>query len=109
MVADLYALVPWQGENGSEDYRIVSAGQDNTVRMWDPYDMTCLKALKEERSELTALTFFAAGNTPITGMQSAGLCEISLLAAEHNPITIMKPVCFSVALHHAYTEKPRGA
>ncbi len=51
----------------AQDYRVLSAGQDNTVRIWDPFDMVCLRVLKETRSELTALTFFAAGNTPITG------------------------------------------
>jgi len=46
---------------------VLSIGQDDSLRMWDPFDMTCLRVLKETRSELTALTFFAAGNTPITG------------------------------------------
>ena len=26
--------------------KTVSAGQDNTVHIWDPYDMTCLKAFR---------------------------------------------------------------
>jgi len=46
---------------------VLSIGQDDSLRLWDPFDMTCLRVLKETRSELTALTFFAAGNTPITG------------------------------------------
>lgn len=49
---------------------MLSAGQDNTVRMWDPFDMVCLRVLREMRSELTALAFFAAGNSPITGKAS---------------------------------------
>ena len=71
-----------QGESGSQDYRVVSAGQDDSVRMWDPYDMTCLRVMRETRSELTALTFFAAGNTPITGkcspIQFVSLCSRQL-------------------------------
>ena len=56
-----------QGESEAQDYRVLSIGQDDSLRLWDPFDMTCLRVLKETRSELTALTFFAAGNTPITG------------------------------------------
>ncbi|KAA6427784.1 MAG: hypothetical protein FRX49_02447 [Trebouxia sp. A1-2] len=54
-------------ESEAQDYRVLSIGQDDSLRMWDPFDMTCLRVLKESRSELTALSFFAAGNTPITG------------------------------------------
>lgn len=60
-------LCAFQGESGSQDYRVLSGGQDNTVRLWDPFEMVCLRVLRETRSELTALTFFAAGNSPITG------------------------------------------
>ncbi|KAL3145424.1 hypothetical protein ABBQ38_001669 [Trebouxia sp. C0009 RCD-2024] len=55
------------GESGSQDFRVLSGGQDNTIRLWDPFKMVCLRVLKETHSELTALTFFAAGNSPITG------------------------------------------
>lgn len=74
-----------QGESGSQDYRVVSAGQDDSVRMWDPYDMTCLRVMRETRSELTALTFFAAGNTPITGKSSA--IQSACFAASNQRVT----------------------
>ena len=56
-----------QAESDGQDYRVLSAGQDNTVRVWDPFEMVCLRVFRETRSELTALAFFAAGNSPITG------------------------------------------
>ncbi|KAL0022030.1 hypothetical protein WJX77_007822 [Trebouxia sp. C0004] len=66
-VIALLAVNGTMGGSETPDYRVLSIGQDDTLRMWDPFDMTCLRVLKETRSELTALTFFAAGNTPITG------------------------------------------
>lgn len=52
---------------------MISAGQDNTIRVWDPEDMTCLRVLQEGRSEITAMTFSSALNMPITG-QSMPRC-----------------------------------
>ena len=46
---------------------MISAGQDNTIRIWDPEDMTCLRVIQEGRSEITAMTFSSALNMPITG------------------------------------------
>lgn len=56
-----------QGVNGSQDFRVFSAGQDDTVRVWDPFNMTCIRMLKNTGSEITALTCYANGNMPITG------------------------------------------
>ena len=56
-----------KGVNGSQDFRVFSAGQDDTVRVWDPFNMTCIRVLKSAGSEITALTCYATGNMPITG------------------------------------------
>jgi WD40 repeat protein len=32
-----------------------SCSLDNTVRVWDPYDMMCLRVLTESREELSAM------------------------------------------------------
>ena len=69
----------FQGESDSQDYRVLSAGQDNTVRIWDPFEMVCLRVLQETRSELTALAFFAAGNSPITGKATLLVMHIRTL------------------------------
>lgn len=34
---------------------VFSCSLDNTVRVWDPYDMKCLRVLHEDRSELSAM------------------------------------------------------
>lgn len=71
-------LCAFQGESGSQDFRVLSGGQDNTIRLWDPFKMVCLRVLKETHSELTALTFFAAGNSPITGRRSDHITHASV-------------------------------
>lgn len=52
---------------GEVDYRIFSAGLDDTVRLWDSYDMGVIRVLQEERSEISAMTFYEAWNIMVTG------------------------------------------
>ncbi len=54
------------------DYRIFSAGMDNTVRLWDPYDMACVRVHDEAHSEITAMTFYEAWNILVTGEREWG-------------------------------------
>jgi WD40 repeat protein len=52
------------GNNDENDGGYVfSCSLDNTVRVWDPYDMMCLRLLQEDRSELSAM---------VSGMREAG-------------------------------------
>ncbi len=57
-----------QGAQPNErDHRIFSAGMDQTVRLWDPYDMACVRVHEESHSEITAMTFYEAWNILVTG------------------------------------------
>jgi len=62
----LYAIKGGQGAH-SEDFRVFSAALDSTVRLWDPYDMACIRVLEEEESEIAALTIFESLGLVITG------------------------------------------
>jgi len=65
-VISLYAVKG--GTNGrQEDFRVFSAGLDNTLRLWDPYDMSCIRVLDEEESEIASLTIFEALGLIATG------------------------------------------
>ncbi len=52
---------------GDVDYRLFSASEDNTVRLWDPYDMACIRVMEEGHSEVSAMTFYEGWNLLITG------------------------------------------
>uniref|UniRef100_A0A7S0MZX6 Uncharacterized protein n=1 Tax=Pyramimonas obovata TaxID=1411642 RepID=A0A7S0MZX6_9CHLO len=54
--------------SGSDPLKYVySASLDNTVRMWDAYDMVCLRTLEEHRSDLASMRFCEAHNVLVTG------------------------------------------
>ncbi len=55
------------GPGGDHDYRIFSASIDNTVRLWDPYDMACIRVMEEMYSEISAMTFYEGWNLLVTG------------------------------------------
>ncbi|PNW82472.1 hypothetical protein CHLRE_06g280350v5 [Chlamydomonas reinhardtii] len=55
------------GPGGDHDYRIFSASIDNTVRLWDPYDMACIRVMEELSSEISAMTFYEGWNLLVTG------------------------------------------
>jgi WD40 repeat protein len=58
-----------QGAIPSEpDFRIFSASLDNTMRLWDPYDMACVRVMSESESEISAMTFYEAWNILVTGV-----------------------------------------
>jgi WD40 repeat protein len=52
---------------GEEDYRIFSASQDNTLRLWDPVSLECLCVYEPHLSEVSTCTFFEAWNMLISG------------------------------------------
>ncbi|KAL6753225.1 WD40-repeat-containing domain protein [Haematococcus lacustris] len=67
-VISLYACAGGTGLlPDAPDFRIFSAGQDNSLRVWDPYDMQCARVLHEEQSEISAMTFYEAWNILVTG------------------------------------------
>ena len=47
--------------------RIYSASLDNTVRVWDPYDFSCLRILEETDSEISSMCLSSSRGTIITG------------------------------------------
>ena len=47
--------------------RIYSASLDNTVRVWDPYDFSCLRILEETDSEISSMCLSGSRGTIITG------------------------------------------
>ncbi|GIL56264.1 hypothetical protein Vafri_11611 [Volvox africanus] len=55
------------GPGADLDYRIFSTSLDNTVRLWDPYDMACIRVMEETTSEISAMTFFEGWNLLVTG------------------------------------------
>ena len=55
------------GAAGEHDYRIFSASIDNTMRLWDPYDMACIRVLEESVSEVSAMTYYEGWNIVVTG------------------------------------------
>ncbi|KAK9807011.1 hypothetical protein WJX72_010761 [[Myrmecia] bisecta] len=66
-VVSLYAVPGRQVGQGGLDFRVLSASQDNSIRVWDPERMQCLRLLRETRSEISVMTFYEQGNMPITG------------------------------------------
>lgn len=45
-----------------DDHALYSASLDNTIRHWDPYDMSCLSILKEKSSEITCMCHIPLSN-----------------------------------------------
>lgn len=37
------------------------------LRVWDPYDMACIRVLEEQHSEITAMTYYEGWNLLVTG------------------------------------------
>ncbi len=68
------------GRHASEpDHRIFSASLDNTVRVWDPYDMACLNVLQGGTSEISAMLFFESWNLLVTGEYAAKVSSKSMI------------------------------
>ncbi|EFJ40323.1 hypothetical protein VOLCADRAFT_99881 [Volvox carteri f. nagariensis] len=61
------------GPGADLDYRIFSASVDNTVRLWDPYDMGCIRVMEEATSEISAMTFFEGWNLLVTGHDNGNI------------------------------------
>ena len=65
------ALSPGKGGGGGGvgggELRVFSAGLDNTLRQWDPYDMACVRVLTERRSEVACMTFVSSRGILATG------------------------------------------
>lgn len=51
--------------------RLISASLDNTIRVWDPKDMTCVTVLESsEQNEIAALHYLRNANLLVTGHDS---------------------------------------
>jgi len=73
------AGLPAPGDNDENDGGYVfSCSLDNTVRVWDPYDMMCLRVLQEDRSELSAMVSVCGpGCLLVTRNQSCDACQLT--------------------------------
>ena len=47
--------------------KLYSASLDNTVRVWDPYDLTCQRILEESESEISSMCVSRSRGTIVTG------------------------------------------
>ncbi|KAF5831098.1 WD40-repeat-containing domain protein [Dunaliella salina] len=55
------------GEGNDPDFRVLSASTDGTMRVWDPYDMSCARVIHQEFSEISAMSFHEAKDIMVTG------------------------------------------
>lgn len=69
------------------DYRLFSASEDNTVRLWDPYDMACIRVMEEGDSEISAMTFYEGWNLLITGGCNTCRCVLRPFRGRHDSCT----------------------
>jgi WD40 repeat protein len=53
--------------------RIYSASIDNTIRCWDPYDMSCIFTLTETRSEISCMIYLKESNVLVTGNEDGSV------------------------------------
>jgi|EP00945_MAST-04E_sp_MAST-4E-sp1_P003049 WD40 repeat protein len=53
--------------------RIYSASIDNTIRAWDPYDMSCIFTLTESRSEISCMLYLQDSNVIVTGNEDGSV------------------------------------
>ncbi|CAD7702678.1 unnamed protein product [Ostreobium quekettii] len=67
-VISLYTCSGGLATPNETDFRLFTASLDNTVRLWDPYDLQCLRVIEETESELSAMTFCETLNLLITGL-----------------------------------------
>ncbi len=84
-----------------QEYRIFSASLDNTIRMWDPYDMCCTRVLKEDRSEISAITCLRSRSKIVSGHDDGSLRLWNLdtgsttnLREHSNTVTCLVPAVF---------------
>ena len=61
------ARLPGDQDGTFLDFRIVSASLDNSIRVWDPYDMQCIRLLEEYSTEISSMTFIEGRNSVVTG------------------------------------------
>ena len=65
--------LPFALQKMQHNHRIFSASLDNTIRMWDPYDMCCTRVLNEDRSELSTIACLAKSNQIVSGHDDGSL------------------------------------
>mmetsp|Transcript_30067 Transcript_30067/g.77977 ORF Transcript_30067/g.77977 Transcript_30067/m.77977 type:complete len:848 (-) Transcript_30067:359-2902(-) len=55
------------GKGNDPDFRVLSASTDGTMRVWDPYDMSCARVMHQEFSEISAMAFHEVKDIMVTG------------------------------------------
>ena len=88
-------------KSAEQEYRIFSASLDNTIRMWDPYDMCCTRVLKEDRSEISSITCLRSRSKIVSGHDDGSLRLWNLdtgsttnLREHSNTVTCLVPAVF---------------
>ncbi len=61
------SLYSFDGVSGTDEPRVYSASIDNTIRCWDPYDMSCLFTLKETKSEISCMMHLPTCSLLVSG------------------------------------------
>lgn len=82
-----------------QDQHLYSASLDNTIRCWDPYDMSCLGVFQEKKTEISCMTYLPGSIVIMTGHDDGNvkLWNIdsgSSMTLEHHTNTVS---CMAVA------------
>eukprot|EP00967_Tisochrysis_lutea_P109387 scaffold170234_cov18-Tisochrysis_lutea.AAC.1 len=69
------------GKGNDPDFRVLSASTDGTMRVWDPYDMSCARVMHQEFSEISAMAFHEVKDIMVTGLEA--LVKLACFACKH--------------------------
>jgi WD40 repeat protein len=71
---------------GEEDFRIFSASQDNTLRLWDPVGLGCLRVYGGVPSEVSTCTFFEGWNLLVSGHDNGAIALWNVATGAHRTL-----------------------
>ena len=71
---------------GEEDFRIFSASQDSTLRLWDPVGLDCLRVYEGAPSEVACATFFEAWDVLVSGHDNGAVVLWNVATGAHRTL-----------------------